>query len=985
MRKLEIRAFLGLILTVLLVFAPFPGGLALADETTTLTATADATINQASATTNNGNATTINGAAPLTTAKQRALVKFDVSSIPAAIKAAYLKMTLTSTGAPAPSASTQAVHTVTGATLWTEGAGGANDVTWNNRTTGTAWTTAGGDYVATAINSQSSGTTNSATITWPVYTDGTNNNIVQLWRTGTLANNGLLIKDNTESANPLTATQVLGEAVASGARTSWTTTGGLPTSYGLYLAFIALGDAGTAPTAITAVTGGGLTWTNAAAIQSGVGTGQGSFARSELWRAIGTPTGTPPLTVTASWASQTVSVTIIVTQFTGFDPNAPLGTAQTAAASSSSNSATVSLTTAAANSLAYAGVWARSRSVSGWTSSSPAFTQITTAGVTTSNNVAAVARTTSPVAAPGSVTATASLSNKDYWGIIAVEVKQQVAPQYNSRENAGTKPQLELHYIADATGPSATSTVPSEVSLGWTMPTGGTYSGTSGTLIVKKQGASATAFTPADANSSYTAGTTTGDGTSVLYRTDWTAGFTDENGADSVLAPSTQYTYKAWVRDDTTISGFGTAPYYAVGTAFTTVTTPAVGSGATKNWSYKTGAATLAPPGLNPNTGVIAGSNDNKVHSMSASTGVRNYQPAGSIGITGGAIQSRPPVIPNGSNSLSGVLNCSPGCDVVYVGAGDGKAYAFNAATGVNLWTSPTLTTGVNAPIQGGVAVQVKAFSNGSFTQNQDLVIVGTRNTDVNKATDNKVYGLNGNTGATVWTFSPGNMDQINSTPWVDYSTNTVWVTSRSNSGTQPSVWKINTNNGTGTGIGLSTANKDIDTSPTLNETAGGAATFLYAVTLGNDLVAVRLSDNFVSTINVSGLAGGGAGFPIPIVDGTTAGSDDLYFTLSGGSGGVYKYTFNRGTLGFTSVWSRTLPDSATASTPIFTPGASLAIYVGASDGKIYSLKPADGTDAAAPLIVNTSATTGDPSFDVVANRIYVGATDGRIYSFDKF
>ena len=320
MRKLEIRAFLGLILTVLLVFAPFPGGFAFADNTTTLTATADATINQGSATTNYGTTPAINAAVPLSTAVQRALVKFTLTSVPAAIKAAYLKMTLTSTGAPAPSASTQAVHTVTGATLWTEG-----NVTWNNRIAGTAWTSAGGDYVPQVISTQSSGTTNGATITWPVYWDGSNTNIVQLWKSGGLANNGLLIKDNTESgtANPnaVTATQVLSEAAASALwPTGYTTSATLPTSYGLYLAFIALGDAGTAPGAITGVTGGGLTFAYKAAIASG-NLATTSLSRSELWWVMGTPTAGQ---VTVTFPSQTVSVTIIITSFTGFDPNDPL-------------------------------------------------------------------------------------------------------------------------------------------------------------------------------------------------------------------------------------------------------------------------------------------------------------------------------------------------------------------------------------------------------------------------------------------------------------------------------------------------------------------------------------------------------------------------------------------------------------------------------------------------------------------------------------
>jgi outer membrane protein assembly factor BamB len=323
----------------------------------------------------------------------------------------------------------------------------------------------------------------------------------------------------------------------------------------------------------------------------------------------------------------------------------------------------------------------------------------------------------------------------------------------------------------------------------------------------------------------------------------------------------------------------------------------------------------------------------------------------------------------------------------VYVGANDGKVYAFNAATGANLWTSALLTN-AGGFIQGGPAVQIRAYSNAAFqlARSTDLVVIGTRN--LSDTATNKIYGLDGNTGGVVWTFQPtlANLDIINTTPWINYADNTVWVTSRSNSGTQPSIWKLYTVN-TGTfgtpvaSIPLSTTNKDIDTSPTLNEGAA-AATFLYAVTLGNDLVAVDLSNNAAYTANVSGAATGGAGFPIPIVDGTTAGSDDLYFTLSGANGGVYKYSFNRSTHALTSGWSRTL---AGASTPIFTPGASLAIYVGAGDGLIHKLDPANGTDMATRTANASATATGDPSFDTVANKIYIGATDGRIYSFDKF
>jgi outer membrane protein assembly factor BamB len=576
-------------------------------------------------------------------------------------------------------------------------------------------------------------------------------------------------------------------------------------------------------------------------------------------------------------------------------------------------------------------------------------------------------------AAQGPFNVGGTLAPSAKWAAVAAELRQasQTVPQYN------TSPTLAVHYLSDATLGTVSSSDPSAVSVQWTMPASGTYSGT---IFTKKAGG-APAGTPSD-GTAYAVGSLVGTDAVVIHDNTTTGPVTvtDENGADSIVLPGTSYTYKGYARDDINISGSATtAPYYASGT--TGSATTAAGGGSSKNWSYKTGAATLAPPSLNPNTGVIAGSNDNKVHSMSASTGVRNYQPAGSTGITGGAIQSRPAVIPQAVTTLT---SCS--CDVVYVGANDGKVYAFNAATGTNLWTSALLTD-TGGFIQGGPAVQLKAYSYGSYTRSTDLVVVGTRN--LSGTTGNKIYGLDGNTGAAVWTFAPGNLDIINSTPWIDYNTNAAWVTSNAGSlGGQPSIWKLDTATSNAAGsllasITLSTTNKHIDTSPTLNEGAA-AATFLYAVTKGNDLVAVDInpSSNAAYTTNVSGAASGGAGFPIPIVDGTTAGSDDLYFTLSGGSGGVYKRTFDRSTHAFGSGWDRTL---AGASTPIFTPGASLAIYVGASDGKIYSLNPADGNNVGTPRIANASATTGDPSFDVVANKIYIGATDGRIYSFDKF
>jgi outer membrane protein assembly factor BamB len=353
---------------------------------------------------------------------------------------------------------------------------------------------------------------------------------------------------------------------------------------------------------------------------------------------------------------------------------------------------------------------------------------------------------------------------------------------------------------------------------------------------------------------------------------------------------------------------------------------------------------------------------------MSTSNGQRNYQPAGSIGTTGGAIQSRPAIIGSGYTSHP---TCANVCDVVYLGAGDGKVYAFRTDTGQLLWASSVLTN-AGGQIQGAPAVQLKTFSNSGYTLGFDLAIVGTRN--LTDTTGNKIYGLNGNTGAIVWTFAPGNLDIINSTPSIDYVNNVVWVTSRSKVNTQPSVWKLNTVAGTlANSITVSTTNKDIDGSPTLNDDGS----FLYALTNGADLVAVQTSNNSIFTANVG--SGAGVGFPIPL---KVSGTDEIYFSSTVSGGTVHKRIFDRTAHTFSSGWNTAV---ASASTPTFTPSPlATFIYAGGSDGKLHKFNPTTGVDVA-QRVVNASATVGDPSFDTVSLKFYVGDTSGRIYSFDQF
>jgi outer membrane protein assembly factor BamB len=568
--------------------------------------------------------------------------------------------------------------------------------------------------------------------------------------------------------------------------------------------------------------------------------------------------------------------------------------------------------------------------------------------------------------------------------------------RYGAREDgtASNRPRLDVSFLRNVSLSSVTAGI-SEVTFVWAYPTGTDRSNYNGVTILRTQGATAPAFVPAD-GTSYTVGQTVAAGEFVAAQTSEpsnSGGFTittvtDENGPDNVVLPSTQYSFKIFNRDAVNFSSLVTPPTapprYSSGVS-STITTGAPG-GVNKLWSYRTGAATLAPPGIDPGNSVIVGSNDNIVHSMSVTDGGRRYQPGGAVGTTGGAIQSRPPVIPAADTTGVDCDTVTGGvqpCDVTFVGAADGKVYAFNASTGAKLWESAVLTLG-GGTIQGAPSVQLKLYSNGAFTPTVDLVFVGTRNAGGASATDNRVYALNANDGSIVWTFNAGggsNVDLISSTGAVDYSANAVWFTSRSNGGTQNSLWKLNTNDGS---LLDSHLLGDIDGSPTIN-TDGKV---VYAVTNSGSLVLVR-TDIASCTASLGAGSGSGVGFPIPISTGS--GAENVYFSTAT-TLNKFAVTYNPSAVACGSetitnlngsTWTN--PALSSPSTPIVNlANVSFPFYVGDSSGRLNKIDAATGAILAS-RDVNLLATIGDPSIDLVLGRLIVGDTTGRVYAFDVF
>ncbi len=565
--------------------------------------------------------------------------------------------------------------------------------------------------------------------------------------------------------------------------------------------------------------------------------------------------------------------------------------------------------------------------------------------------------------------------------VVSAEANNALSPLYGSRENSvANQPTLNLRYLRDVTMNPAAPGI-SEITLNWAFPIGSTNANYDGVLFAKRPGSVAPTFAPAD-GTVYNTGAQPVAGQFIAANTAAFATMSafDENGDNSIVLPGTLYAYKGYTHDATTITGAASvaAPHYSFGNTSTQTITTVIGGGASKNWSYKTGATTLAAPALDPGNIVVTGGNDNAVHAMSVNNGQRNYQPGGTSGVTGGTIQTRPPLIAASDTSHP---TCTNVCAIAYVAAGDGTVYAFRADTGALLWQTGVLTTGAGSGFQAAPAVQVKSFAGPGYIPAFDTVIVATRNVGAGSTTNNRVFGLNGNTGATVWTFAPGNMDIVNATPYIDYVNNMVWVTSRANGGVaQPSLWKISTI-GNGAVASSATFNlNDTDQAPTQNFDGR----VIYVTANNGRLWVVRTDINNCSTRS-GALGVTPLGFPIPIQ--TAALNDDVFFSTSTGVSKIHVvYPLAAcAPVTFTVPIGWVNPAITNPSSLMFTsPPQAEAMYVGSSDGHMYKINPTTGANVANRLI-NAGATIGDPSFDTFTLKFYIGDSTGHVFSFDLF
>ena len=109
---------------------------------------------------------------------------------------------------------------------------------------------------------------------------------------------------------------------------------------------------------------------------------------------------------------------------------------------------------------------------------------------------------------------------------------------------------------------------------------------------------------------------------------------------------------------------------------------------------------------------------------------------------------------------------------VVYIGSGDHKVYAFNAATGAILWTATTTNDIISSPAvaNGVVYVGSEDFKLYAFNASTGATLwTATTGSYINSpspavangvvyigSSDHKVYAFNASTGAILWTYATG-------------------------------------------------------------------------------------------------------------------------------------------------------------------------------------------------------------------------------------
>ncbi|WP_373564438.1 dehydrogenase [Myxococcus sp. CA039A] len=470
-----------------------------------------------------------------------------------------------------------------------------------------------------------------------------------------------------------------------------------------------------------------------------------------------------------------------------------------------------------------------------------------------------------------------------------------------------------------------------------------------GVLVLRSAGAAPNTLPVA--GRTYAAGSTLGNATVVASES-----FTSTSSiTDTTVVNGTTYHYRVFNTDDVGRYSAGSRPTASAAL----IATPQARVGAAPLWCYSVGLDARLQPITELGVGIFSSFNDSVVANLTNVTtpsadGAERWRPLPLSGLIG----SRFPVVP--LNGLAG--------QYILTADQSGVAYALNATTGTELWRWDNTGAPIGT-IQSFPVTQLHDYANAAYKAarpNLDLAFFATR---LANPALNRVVALNARTGTPVFTYQPGDLGMVSGGMVVDYTTNRLFIGSKTHGGSTASLRVLDTLTGTEvTRLSLG----DLEHSLVRNAVA-------------NQIFATN-SDGVVHGIDAGTLApvwsANVATRPSPSTPAFTSFVRPLGWgfvaSLASGSVEFWDYT-TAGATTPSQVWT-TLIENPSGTFTLNSNGV-VRIYVGSSDGKVHQLEMIGGVDSQQVSIGDTQL-IGTPTIDTTVSRLHVGSQDGRICAF---
>lgn len=452
---------------------------------------------------------------------------------------------------------------------------------------------------------------------------------------------------------------------------------------------------------------------------------------------------------------------------------------------------------------------------------------------------------------------------------------------------------------------------------------------------------------------SYAVGATVGNAT-VVYTDAFSSASTF---TDTTVTNGTTYFYRVYNADDARWYSAGNRP-----TSAALIATPRARLTNEPLWCYSVGLDARQQPITELGVGIFSSFNNSVVANTTqvsnpSQDGAERWRPLPLSGLIG----SRFPVVP---------LRGLPG-QYILVGDQAGVAYAINASTGQVLWRWDNGGAPIGT-IQSFPVTQLHDFANAAYQAahpGRDLVFFATRLAD---PAQNRVVALNAATGAVVWTYQPGDLGMVSGGMVVDYTTNRLFIGTKTHAGSTDTLRVLNT----------------LASGPTAQEVArlpvGDIDVSLVRNAVSN-LIFATDSDGTVHAVSVSTLQ---PVWNLPIAT-RPAPSTPAFTSFVRPQGAGFVASIAEGRVEFYDTTNVAVAPTLKWSTPIESPSGSFSfnrnavarVYVGSSDGKVHQLELTSGVDSQ-QVSIGGAQRIGTPTVDTTVSRLHVGTEDGRICAF---